>query len=75
LQISQDSVRKELNKYNSISQVIVPEKYRLWETNRPGVLSCPVGISMLDISQYFVLDEAEPFSYFLTPLPCRNDPY
>ena len=58
LQISQDSVRKVLNKYSSISQVIVPEKYRLWETNRPGVLSCPVGISMLDISQYFVLDAA-----------------
>ena len=56
LKISQPSVRRILQKHDTVSQVIVPEKYRLWDSNRPGVMKQPISIAPVDISQFMVLD-------------------
>jgi hypothetical protein len=42
--------------YDVISQIVVPEQYKLWESNKPGVLKQPVGIAAMKPGKFAVLD-------------------
>lgn len=56
IQISQPKILAELEKFDTVSQVIVPEKYRLWESNKPRVLKQTIAMSTRNPGKHFVLD-------------------